>query len=98
MTTIRDHLIKWLQDLDSGIELRGHIFEVARQNPKRPAYMSFFVPDDWSLNISGNEKLADTYLVLRIPRELLDKLDTGASKEDNGSAEDGASVHEEQTN
>ena len=87
MPTIRNELIKWLESPDSGVELRGQVFETARQNPKRPAYMSFFVPDDWSLNAGGNEKLSDTYLILRIPRERIDELDSVDEKVDNTVAE-----------
>lgn len=94
MQTIRQKLIDWLTDEDSGVELRGQIFETARQNLKRPAYMSFFVPDEWSLNASANEKLADTYLILKIPRELLDKLDKTPAIEDNDIANDGVSPTE----
>lgn len=88
MNTFRQALVDWLNSPDSGVELKGQVFEAARQNLKRPAYLSFFVPDEWSRNISGNPKLTDTYLVLKIPRELLDELDSDNKKEDNTIAEE----------
>lgn len=46
---------------------------VSRQNDKRPAKMELFVNDDWVLNLKGNPKLADAYLVVRIPRDVVDR-------------------------
>jgi len=45
----------------------------ARQNDKRPAKLELFVPDEWVVNMTKNPKLSDAYLVVRLPREVLDR-------------------------
>lgn len=46
----------------------------ARRNEKRPAYISFAINDDAVKNIKGDEKLRDLYLVVRIPRDVVDAM------------------------
>ena len=41
----------------------------ARKNDKRPAYLSFHVPDEWALNIAGDEHLRDVYVCFKVTRE-----------------------------
>ena len=49
------------------------IREMARQNDRRPAKIELHAPDDWVLNIGGDEKLRDVYLLTRVPREQYDR-------------------------
>lgn len=48
---------------------------VQRQNDKRPARMELFVPDEWAVNVKGNEKLQDAYIMLRIDRAVIEQHD-----------------------
>lgn len=46
----------------------------ARKNDKRPAYVSFSVNDDVVKNMKGDPKLTDLYLMVRIPRDIIDSM------------------------
>lgn len=46
----------------------------ARKNDTRPAFISHWVPDEWTLNIFGNPNLRDMYLAVRLPIEFVQGL------------------------
>lgn len=55
-------------------DLEGISWQVvglARKNEKRPGYVQTFVPDGWVRNIKGDARLLDTYLSIRIPKEVM---------------------------
>lgn len=49
--------------------VNGLTTEMARQNDRRPAYMKYFVPDEWVKNYAGIDNLKDIYVGIRVPRE-----------------------------
>ena len=51
--------------------INGHLRDLARQNDKRPAYMSFYTSDDWVKNVRGWDKTQDVYVAVRIPIEVV---------------------------
>lgn len=65
-----------LKNYNGEVEI-GSVYDgfssAARQNEKRPAKLELFVPDDWVVNLTKNPKLSDAYLVMRIPREVVDR-------------------------
>lgn len=70
------HLMKWVlerEEMDYEVlSLNNLVSDTARKNDKRNAYMKFVCPDSWISNVSGDTKLVDAYLAIRVPRELLD--------------------------
>lgn len=58
------------------IELRRLVMESARQNPKRPAYVKLAVPDDIVKGIRGSGVDGDLLLLVRIPRDVLERQDS----------------------
>lgn len=63
------------------------VTDLARVNSKRPAYVKLSVPDDWVKNIKGNkEGFTDTYIIMRVPRELFQRW----TREQRGTALDKA--------
>jgi hypothetical protein len=70
-------LLKWaIKDDEPGYEalsVNNLLTDGARKNDKRAAWMRVHCPDNWVLNIGGDEKLRDVYLLLRVPREVVDQ-------------------------
>ena len=61
-----------------------------RQNDKRSAWIKMAVPDGWVLNLRGNEKLTDGFIVMRIDRQFVEKFMKQQKEEsDHGSRECG---------
>lgn len=47
--------------------------DAVRSNDKRPAKVEFYCPDDWVKNLTGNGKLKDVFVVVRVDRGFVDK-------------------------
>ena len=58
------------------IPLRELVSESARQNEKRPAYVKLNVPDEIVKGLRGNPDDTDLVLVVRVPREILQRQDS----------------------
>ncbi|HWM93215.1 MAG TPA: hypothetical protein VN493_20795 [Thermoanaerobaculia bacterium] len=58
------------------IPLRDLVAESARQNEKRPAYVKLNVPDEIVKGLRGNPDDTDLVLVVRVPREILQRQDS----------------------
>lgn len=64
------------------IELKGddtqallinpYLADTARDNGKRPAYIKFYSPDAWARNLTGDTDRVDAYIIVRVPKELLE--------------------------
>lgn len=103
MADIKDYLRLALKDAEVEVQplvgimrepLSGLVItDYARQNEKRPASMTFYVPDDWVKNFKGNDKLKDSYVVTRIPREFAEKY--REENEIKDKIEQGTSVYAE---
>lgn len=52
------------------------VLETARQNPKRPAYLKVAVPDDLVKQLRGRDQERDLVLLLRVPKEVLERADS----------------------
>lgn len=63
--------------------LNNVIRDGARKNDRRPAYLTAFVPDEWTLNIFGSPNLRDMFIAVRIPIEFVDELRKKWSEENN---------------
>jgi len=48
------------------------ILDMARKNDKRPAYLKMYVNDNVVKNIKGVDSKRDLYVILRIPRPVVD--------------------------
>lgn len=70
---VRDHLDK-LECLTLGQMMPDDSF-AARQNDKRPAYFNCCVPDSWVKNLKNSEKLQDAWIMVRIPREVIQEME-----------------------
>ena len=55
------------------VPLEQLVTESARQNPKRPAYVKLDVPDDLVKSLRGREETRDLVLLVRVPREVLER-------------------------
>lgn len=55
-----------------GVLVNAVVIDSARQNDKRPAFLKVSVFDDWVRNMRGGAALADAYIMLRIPRDVLE--------------------------
>lgn len=81
-------LLRWLlarEDMNYEIlSLNNLVVDTARKNDKRNASMKFLCPDQWVLNIAGDAKLMDVYLMLRVPREMLDEWSRARSEAERG--------------
>lgn len=60
------------QDLEI-IPINYTFAEAARKNDKRPAYLKFWVPDEWVINFTNNKKLLDGYVAIRVPRKFVEE-------------------------
>lgn len=49
------------------------VTDSARQNPKRPAYVTLAVPDDLVKGLKGNRESRDLVLLVRVPKEILER-------------------------
>lgn len=47
------------------------VTDSARQNPKRPAYVTLAVPDEVVKSLKGNRDDRDLVLLVRVPKEVL---------------------------
>lgn len=73
--TVAEFLAKALLDQPRGMFVvgEGKIFEAARHNSKRPAFISFSVPDEHVMNLTGIPQLRDLYFYLKVPREFYER-------------------------
>lgn len=58
------------------VDVRELLMESARQNPKRPAYLQLAVPDDLVKSVRGRKEDGDLVLLVRIPKEILQRRDS----------------------
>ena len=49
------------------------VTDSARQNPKRPAYVTLAVPDEVVKSLKGNREERDLVLLVRVPKEVLER-------------------------
>jgi hypothetical protein len=49
------------------------VTESARKNDKRPAFVKLSVPDEWVKMVRGKEPEQDLMLLVRVPREVLER-------------------------
>lgn len=49
------------------------VTDSARQNPKRPAYVTLAVPDDIVKSLRGRSEDRDLLLFVRVPKEVLQR-------------------------
>ena len=52
------------------------VMDSARQNLKRPAYVKLAAPDDLVKTLRGDPNSRDLVLVVRVPREILEREDS----------------------
>lgn len=61
---------EYAQDVELML-INGFVYDHARQNDKRTAWLKIAVPDDWVKNYRGQEKLQDLYVAIRVPVEIV---------------------------
>ena len=49
------------------------VTDSARQNPKRPAYVTLAVPDEVVKSLKGGKQDRDLVLLVRVPKEILER-------------------------
>lgn len=49
------------------------VTDSARQNPKRPAYVTLAVPDEIVKSLKGGREDRDLLLLVRVPKEILER-------------------------
>jgi hypothetical protein len=49
------------------------VTDSARQNPKRPAYVTLAVPDEVVKSLKGGRESRDLLLLVRVPKEILER-------------------------
>jgi hypothetical protein len=49
------------------------VTDSARQNPKRPAYVTLAVPDEVVKSLKGGRDDRDLVLLVRVPKEILER-------------------------
>ena len=49
------------------------VTDSARQNPKRPAYVTLAVPDEVVKSLKGRRDDRDLVLLVRVPKEILER-------------------------
>ncbi|HEY7214815.1 MAG TPA: hypothetical protein VIC28_09305 [Thermoanaerobaculia bacterium] len=49
------------------------VTDSARQNPKRPAYVTLAVPDEVVKSLKGGRESRDLVLLVRVPKEILER-------------------------
>jgi hypothetical protein len=55
------------------VPIRELVTDSARQNPKRPAYVTLHVPDEIVKGLRGRPDDTDLVLLVRVPREILER-------------------------
>ncbi|HSU84286.1 MAG TPA: hypothetical protein VLR69_17850 [Thermoanaerobaculia bacterium] len=55
------------------VPLEQIVTDSARQNPKRPAYVTLAVPDEVVKSLKGNRDDRDLVLLVRVPKEILER-------------------------
>lgn len=55
------------------IPIRELVTDSARQNPKRPAYVTLQVPDDVVKGLRGREEDTDLVLLVVVPKQVLER-------------------------
>jgi hypothetical protein len=55
------------------VPIRELVTDSARQNPKRPAYVTLSVPDEIVKGLRGRPDDTDLVLLVRVPREILER-------------------------
>ena len=59
---------------DTYIGTSDWVYDTARQNDKRPARITFAVPDDHVKNLAGFNDQRDFYFYVRVPKDALGRL------------------------
>ena len=55
------------------VPLKQLVTDSARQNAKRPAYVTLSVPDEVVKSLKGNRDDRDLVLLVRVPKEILER-------------------------
>ena len=55
------------------VPLEQLVTDSARQNPKRPAYVTLAVPDEIVKGLKGTKDSRDLVLLVRVPKEVLER-------------------------
>jgi hypothetical protein len=55
------------------IPIEELVLDSARQNPKRPAYVTLAMPDEVVKALRGKSKSGDLTLLVHVPREVLER-------------------------
>jgi hypothetical protein len=55
------------------VPLEQLVTDSARQNAKRPAYVTLAVPDEVVKSLKGNRDDRDLVLLVRVPKEILER-------------------------
>lgn len=72
LSLVTDTAINYPQNMDV-VPIGVMAPEVSRQNDKRPARLSLYLPDEWAKNLKGSDNLRDIYMMIRIDRERFDR-------------------------
>jgi hypothetical protein len=57
-------------------DARRLLLDSGRRNDKRPAYVQLAVPDEMVKDLRGRPEKADALLLVRLPREVVDRLES----------------------
>jgi hypothetical protein len=71
---LRQALERFPQEVEVA-DLRRLVIDAGRRNEKRPAYVQLSVPDEVVKDLRGRPEKADTLLLVRLPRELLERME-----------------------
>ncbi|MFP5287009.1 MAG: hypothetical protein ACLGI9_14805 [Thermoanaerobaculia bacterium] len=55
------------------VPLEQLVTDSARQNAKRPAYVTLAVPDEVVKSLKGSRETRDLLLLVRVPKEILER-------------------------
>ncbi len=55
------------------VSIEEIVTDSARQNPKRPAYVTLAVPDEVVKSLKGTRQNSDLLLLVRVPKEILER-------------------------
>jgi hypothetical protein len=58
------------------VPLEQLVTDSARQNAKRPAYVTLSVPDEVVKSLKGNRDDRDLVLLVRVPKEILERAES----------------------
>lgn len=67
-----DHYIKEIMILP----FFGQMIGATRKNDKKPAILSMVCPDDWVKNINGHADTQDFYYLIRVPRDIQQRMES----------------------